>query len=480
MSSDDDPKRKRKINSLSEDLVEIAQPLLDELLDEDDAVFSIDNVIEAVDTEAFDDLEITIDNGDEIIEQLDALRRWMKWNKGGESKKRKTRSGTAPYRDTLTAIKDKITSAESTIIRLREQQALRNRAPAPQGNRGDGNFYIASVKMGQGDCTLISTPGGRVIMIDCGSDATESEPTIDYEARIKGVLQDKKFMKGRNIIDILILTHADTDHYNKLPTMLGDSVIIRDIYHSASLGDYSSQGNVGKAISSWLGEHVSRDDSIKAVTHNVDDGIEVNGIANPEEDDDLGYYVDDANGLRILDEDNCTITILASNMHTIYKDKYKNPLNDSSNNKNRGSIVTLIEVFGEKILICGDATINTEQYLIRTHRNRIKNLTIVQAPHHGSVNTSSSRDFVAVVNSQTVLISAGKKIAKDHLPSALTIIRYEAQIKRSAFDEIDEHRVFYWTGNSSGGYSEDDRFIKHPIFITGSWGTVEKKIIDLS
>jgi beta-lactamase superfamily II metal-dependent hydrolase len=63
---------------------------------------------------------------------------------------------------------------EAEEQRRREHDEMRSRqTPPPPGSRGDGTLHIAFLQMGQGDCTIMSTPGGRVIMIDCGSTSTE-------------------------------------------------------------------------------------------------------------------------------------------------------------------------------------------------------------------------------------------------------------------------------------------------------------------
>lgn len=467
-----------------------AQPLLDQLLGVPNSDFTVENVIAATKTANFRDLVITIDNGDAIVSQLDSMWGWLDLSKVESSKRQKTRSGTAPYRQALDDLDNKIWFAESTITYLREQRAIANRPVAPIGNRGDGNFYLTAIKMGQGDCTLITTPKGQVIMIDCGSDATEttdddeSEGTTEtkeqYQSRIQGTIYSDKFLKNDGVISVLILTHADTDHYNKIPVMLKDTVRFQNVYHSGRISDYSAQGGAGKSIGSWITAHATRDNSVKAVSHNEESGIveiSINGVgASPQDDTNKIDHIDAGNGLCIVDEPNCKVSILASNVHQTFEDKYKNPINDQSNEKNRGSVVTLIEVFGKKILICGDATRNTEQYLINNHQDRIKNLTISQAPHHGSDNTSSGLAFVNVINPTEVLVSSGRKVKKDHLPSAATIVRYSRKMGRSAFAEIAEHRIFYWETTGSGGYTSQDEFIKRPISITGSWGTVEKSV----
>ncbi|HXA59690.1 MAG TPA: hypothetical protein VNW94_11060, partial [Streptosporangiaceae bacterium] len=76
----------------------------------------------------------------------------------GVVKKRKTRSQTKPERDArLAAIRAQI-AADAAALALQRAQDVAARPPAPAGNRGDGQLHMAFIRVGQGDCAVMSTP----------------------------------------------------------------------------------------------------------------------------------------------------------------------------------------------------------------------------------------------------------------------------------------------------------------------------------
>jgi competence protein ComEC len=74
-----------------------------------------------------------------------------------------------------------------------------------------GEFRCTFVAVGHGGCTVIETPGGRVIVYDAGA-TTGPDVTRRHIA---------PFLWSRGIrrIDDLILSHADLDHFNGVPQL---------------------------------------------------------------------------------------------------------------------------------------------------------------------------------------------------------------------------------------------------------------------
>jgi competence protein ComEC len=66
--------------------------------------------------------------------------------------------------------------------------------------------------VGHGSSTLIETPDGRVVLIDAGALAAPD--------RVTDVIARTLWARGLHGIDTLVLTHADTDHYNAVPGLL--------------------------------------------------------------------------------------------------------------------------------------------------------------------------------------------------------------------------------------------------------------------
>jgi beta-lactamase superfamily II metal-dependent hydrolase len=318
--------------------------------------------------------------------------------------------------------------------------------------------------MGQGDCTIMATPEGRVVMIDCGSDSTETKDKTVFTLRVASILRNAKFLRHSRLVDALILTHSDTDHYNHLKRVLPQNTKFQNIYHSDKRDTYSEAGT-----SAFLLSRAVSESRIFAVDHHMNRPaktpvIRLNGVSvKPATGTEKINVLDGNGGIRIVNEPDCKISLLASNVNPPQPQ-------DNSNPKNRGSIVTLVEVFGETLLMCGDATVATEKYVLDRHRARITDVTLAQAGHHGSARTSSSLDYVQCVNPELAIVSAGKAVVKDHLPSYTVIKRYTAQMTRAA--DIDEHEIFYWRCYGlSDGYGYESDITRRPIHVTGSWMT---------
>ncbi len=367
----------------------------------------------------------------------------------------------------------------------------------PTGARGDGNLHISFISMGQGDCTMVSLPNGKTIMIDCGTaiwdkysildDVNElnfetcdtipaaTESIAELRENVIMAVFEKRFLENYRTLDALIMTHPDKDHYNEIPSILaplykksqrdwsGVSTTgrkrhiqaIRNLYYSANLGKY-----VEGSTAYWLSYTMIPDHSY-AVTIKQDDVRTYNGTAMTDTVpavEGTPYLV---NGLvKILDGTSsrdgakpCSVYLLASNV-----EPYPGLNVDSYPYYNTGSVVTLI-VFGNyKILICGDATCDTEKFLVDTYPNTINNVSLLQVPHHGSYHTSSSYtgdtnqpdnvreiNFVGVTNPANVVVSSGYYDGSHHLARYETIRNYthagnrlgaypDAEIKKGLYD----------------------------------------------
>ncbi|GAA4198616.1 hypothetical protein GCM10022252_49390 [Streptosporangium oxazolinicum] len=406
-----------------------------------------------------------------------------------------TRSQTKDERD-----KKKQREAEEARKRAKAVAAARakeiaDRPAAKAGTRNDVNFHAAFIQMGQGDCTIMCTPEGRIVMVDCGSDSyrevitddedlpdagedededEEKETAGDREALrriISGTLNHAKFLKSSNTVDLLILTHPDADHYNKLSAVMDDSVEFLKVYHSKPRAAYAKG-----STSAWILNHAADERLIFEVDHHENGGdqvIELNGetVPEPDEDEDPpeGGVLDGDGGILILDEPNCKISLLSGNVNTIAHKDHSTPAN-------RGSLVVLIELFGKKkLLMSGDATLNTEQYVVDYHADRIKGVDLATASHHASDNTSSLPAYVRAVQPKQLLVSAGKQIRMHHLPSEAVLDRYKDVMKKA--EKIPEHTLYFWSKGKLNSYFPESEKTTLPIYITGSRGTWQYSIL---
>ncbi|MFE0588416.1 ComEC/Rec2 family competence protein [Micromonospora echinospora] len=397
----------------------------------------------------------------------------------------------------------KLREEAAALSRLWEDEVSK-RPPAAPGTRGDRKFYARMIKVGQGDCIVLSTPGGRMILIDCGSTSREvKDDEVDvYTKRVRDCLEDPKFLgpvqttdafgvplttPKAQFIDIMIFTHSDEDHYNQLATVLADKphkIQVGRVYHS---GDFAGYGSAN----TWVREHIVNESLIRKVVHNEVDPDQKLGKKEVAGETTLGGVavpaaktatdidcLDAQGGIRIVAETDpaCTVTILAAGVSNDYrKDK------DAAQGKNRGSVVLLVEVFGKKLLLCGDSTRSTEHHLMKRgkyaaqNRTRLKGVDIVHIAHHGSNCTSSSLEFVNLVDpKERALISAGKVgVSNHHLPSRTVVERYVKRFVDSGREKTPPHSGWAWDSENYMPPMSLQFPFKAPVYITGSHGDLD-------
>lgn len=269
-------------------------------------------------------------------------------------------------------------------------------------------FDLYFLAMGQGDCTLIKCPDDKVVMIDCGSDRGFSDNLVISARAILRTL-----IGTTNQVDTLILTHHDGDHCNELGTVLFNNKVphiqISQIFYS---NPYSFKGKTLRglclqryAIKDFVLEKKFGSPLINEVVINSGNSLKnswsqaygygkKDSVQQPITNKKLTVY----SGTSAVGNKNWSISIIAAGV--------PHESGSPSNAINSGSIVTLLEFDGHKALICGDATVDTEQFLLNTHATAIENVKFVQVPHHGS-ESSSKQAFVnktapvaAVISSQ--------------------------------------------------------------------------------
>lgn len=295
------------------------------------------------------------------------------------------------------------------------------------------SLYITFVNMEQGDCALIKTPKGKCIMIDCGESGSSAPHNGADLAKVKAAIQSAYFLGTSSTIDFLILTHPDEDHHNRLTKIFTDdippdptnpfsitasaskkkgpklpkfsNIKIDTVFHSAAVGSYGTQATVGaNGTHAWLISskvksryEIANYDSYLGNT--LANQVTVTNPAFPG-----GLPVDPQGAIIIYNEPgNCTISVLASNV--LKTGVYPN---DNSTDANRGSVVTLIECHGKKIIIGGDATVVTETFLLNRYEGsgKIKDVNLATTSHHGS-ETSSLTKYVSHIQPKAVVVSAG-------------------------------------------------------------------------
>ena len=306
------------------------------------------------------------------------------------------------------------------------------------------NFRLVYYDVGQGDCILVVCPDDRLVMIDCGS-----LKGLDPEEKIEIAIDIRKFTsRNDGKLDALILTHPDKDHYNLVIQLLFksgykedgkeftlDTVTFEDVYFSEEiiLGKkpmwHYGVNRIGDNIKACkfktqnLHHIIITDTAQRRLTYSRNDNFET-----PEIKPIQNHRYSVMHGVTPGGQQ-WEISIIAGSIRGV-------------DDTNPMSLVTLLEIGANKeykALMLGDSTVETEAFLMNTHRQLISNVKFVHVPHHGS-DTSSGPAFVQLVNPQGAQETMQTAESGFCLPKAIQTVRWIKQIKI----EKEMHFVDYW------------------------------------
>ncbi len=229
----------------------------------------------------------------------------------------------------------------------------------PDAAAATANLEIHFIDVGQGDSTLIVCPNGRKILVDAGSTGGAQVDAIrDY------ILAQLDRHERR--VNTLVITHPDTDHYNLLDDVLVDVPIDR-VIRVGELIDYNT------TFRNWLAAADIGDITVIQTAHN-----DPMGTPNGE--------------LRC---GSAQIWIIGAAVQA------------SASAKNAKSIVLMIRLDDFEAILTGDATDDTEEFVIESYPNDWLDVDVLKIGHHGSLATSTSQGWADVVTPVTAVVSAG-------------------------------------------------------------------------
>ncbi len=217
-------------------------------------------------------------------------------------------------------------------------------------------FKMFTIDVGQGDSLFFEFDNGENMLIDCGKYVTPT--AVD------------NLLNSRDVetINYLVYTHSDKDH-------VGGGEYIFENY------------NVEVLYRPTLYSKNEIQDDGNCELHTTD--VYENSImpAYEESGCDIRYSFKGEN----FEIGDCSIEFLS-------------PSQNSYSNKNDYSAVIMMEIYGRKILLTGDAESKIEEELVASFDI---DADVLKVGHHGS-NSSSSREFLEEVSPEIALISAGE------------------------------------------------------------------------
>ncbi len=207
--------------------------------------------------------------------------------------------------------------------------------------------------VGQGSATVLQFPSGRRVLIDGGG---SSSPSSGFNVG-EDIIAPFLWHKGVANLDAIVITHADSDHYNAIPFLLSR-------FRPQTL---------------WLNELSGHDPSWKqmmALAHMLHIEVKI-----------------PAPGETVLERDGASLINLG------------NPVERSAMSSNDRSLILRFSHGPLSCLFAGDISSSVESELLASKVSLQS--TLLLSPHHGS-STSNSESFLKAVNPQFLLVSAGR------------------------------------------------------------------------
>ncbi len=255
------------------------------------------------------------------------------------------------------------------------------------GKRNAGDLRIHFLDVGQGDCTLIELPDGKVMLIDGGDGKSGTKKQV---LRYLNALDI-------DVIDYLVVTHTDKDHCGAL-----DEVF-----------------RYKKVVNAYLPHTYDTEDVEYAETY----------AAAIEEECTIYPFSRKLNLSRLTDTE------------TPYTLRFLYPYSPpAEGGYSKESCVLWLDYMGHSALFCGDAPSAVEEVLLRDDRLgtyalqgvTLSETEILKVAHHGSAN-STSQEFLDYLGVETAIISCGEDNSYGH-PSMEVC-------ERLAAAEIDVYRT---------------------------------------
>ncbi len=214
----------------------------------------------------------------------------------------------------------------------------------------DGEIAVHTVDVGQGDCTIIVSSKGNII-IDAGT--SESEDDLRNYVKKLGITE----------FEYAIFTHPHEDHIGGADMIVNEFEVKNVIMSNAT----SSSATFDRLLT-----------AIEQSDANV-----IEAISGEK------YSIGDAN-----------FTVLAPN-------------DNSYSNLNDYSVVIRFVYGNTSFMFTGDAESLSENEILDAYPASSLRCDVLSAGHHGS-STSNSEDFVHAVDPDVVLISCGKGNSYGH------------------------------------------------------------------
>lgn len=259
-------------------------------------------------------------------------------------------------------------------------------------SRADGLFSVHFIDVGQGDASLLRSPDGKYMLVDCGT-SSESDYLVKY---LKNC--------GVETLEYLIITHPHEDHYGGAGDVIAEFPIENFVIHEDFADTYPYDRFINMLENSSFGIDTEIIETHLGETYEFADCAEFEIISPVQTGSDL----------------------------------------------NESSLCFKVEFGKTSFMFTGDAEKGSEKKMLSAGYDL--SADILQAGHHGS-STSNSSAFVEAVNPEYVIVSCGKDNSYGH-PHKEALEHFAetgAEVLRT--DELGD--IVFTSDGASVEYAED-------------------------
>jgi competence protein ComEC len=251
---------------------------------------------------------------------------------------------------------------------------------------------VAFLDVGQGDGALCQLPGAT-ILIDAGPIEAGRNVILPY-LRYHGI----------NRLEMVIVTHPDLDHYGGLSYVVEHMEIGCVLYPG-----------IEAETQAWKGLRTTL----------LQKGIPMIAVHR---------------GQSLYSYPEISLSVLSPGKPNQFEER------------NDNSVVTLLEIRGEKILFTGDMEASAQNYLMGHAWPELSGI-ILKVPHHGSDRSNPER-FLEAIHPKIAILSAGRKNRFGH-PGSATVATLKAM-----------GSAIFLTARQGGVFFNVDRYTSH----WSTWG----------
>lgn len=289
--------------------------------------------------------------------------------------------------------------------------------------------------VGNGNATVLKS-NNRILIVDFGADAVSVSSVSKHKEKICTYVADL-INSTHNAQVGIILSHQDDDHIN----------MVSDLLNSIT-GNFSFSLIGGK-------QDLKQKLKQPKATPSVFEAIRLRSKYH--------NYIDFAQNVSDQQDDFSTINNNIRDFLGQYITmEFLYPSFDTGIEEHDNNLIVRITAPGRSILLTGDMSPNLLAGIKSNHPEKLKNISVFQASHHGSNEHGELMLFDYENPSELILIS-GNPTMKPYLPKSNSIRYLLNSMRKKGFlyYSIENHRVTGCKGDIITNYKMTD-----PIFIT--------------